>query len=93
MAADIQNWIKCDVSTLCIHVSNFWEALCVNYSNHGVTCAYSLSVHSVHSMNMVESIFWNNEDWKGKPVGVVPRIHRQHQVGWSSLHMRTVKPG
>ena len=66
------------------------EALCVDYSNHGVTCAYSLSVHSVHSMNMVESTFWNNEDWKGKPVGVVPRIHRQHQVGWSSLHIRSM---
>ena len=46
----------------------------------------TLTVPLAHSMNMVESIFWNNDDWKGKLVGVVPRVCGQHQVGRCSLH-------
>lgn len=49
-----------------------------------------LPIQLVHSMNMVESIFWSIEDWKGKHVGVVPRVRGQHQVGWCCRNTQCV---
>ena len=70
-----------------------------NTPNDTVTFAYQLRTQIAvctdcpsglcYSMNMVESVFWNNDSWKGKCVGVVPRVREQHNVGCCTLHSQT----